>query len=121
MGNISIILLLGPIVERRYGTKRLFFMVSATGFVTAIVHILLWDHTLLGASGIVFMLIVLSSMVEIRGKEIPFTFLLIVLLYIGKEIVAALSEDQISQFAHIAGGVMGMVFGFGYRSVRGSV
>lgn len=119
-GNISIILLLGPIVERRYGTKRLLIMVSITGLVTALVHIIFWEHWLVGASGIVFMLIVLTTLVDIKGNELPFTFILIVLLYIGKEVFAIFDDDQISQFAHISGGVLGTIFGFAYKGTARS-
>lgn len=87
-----------------------------TAILTALVHIIFWDHRLIGASGIVFMMIVLSSMVDLRSKEIPLTFILIVLLYIGQEVVRSFGEDQVSQFAHIAGGVFGTIFGFMYRS-----
>jgi membrane associated rhomboid family serine protease len=116
IGNISIILLLGPFVEKRYGTKRLFIMLSITGIVTALVHVMFWDHRLIGASGIVFMLFVLSSLIDMRGNEIPITFILIALLFIGQEIVQSFDDDRISQFAHISGGVMGAIFGFMYRS-----
>lgn len=119
IGNISIILLIGPFVEKRWGTKRLLYMVSLTGLVTAIVHILFWDHRLIGASGIVFMLIVLSSLIDMRSKEIPLTFILIVFLFIGQELVKSFTEDQISQFAHISGGILGAIFGFVYRSTGG--
>ncbi len=115
IGNISILLLLGPFIEKRYGTRRVFMMVSITGMVTALVHILFWDHSLIGASGIVFMMIVLSSLVDIRGNEIPLTFILIVVLFIGQELLTAFADDQISQFAHISGGVIGAVFGFIYK------
>jgi membrane associated rhomboid family serine protease len=116
IGNISIILLVGPFIEKRWGTKRVALMVSVTGLVTAIVHIIFWDHSLIGASGIVFMMIVLSSLIDLRSKEIPLTFILIVLLFIGQEVVRGFGEDQVSQFAHISGGVMGAIFGFAYRS-----
>ncbi len=116
IGNISIILLIGPFVERRWGTKRVLLMVSITGLVTALVHIIFWDHRLIGASGIVFMLIVISSLVDMRSKEIPLTFILIVFLFIGQELTKIFDEDQVSQFAHISGGVLGAIFGFMYRS-----
>lgn len=119
IGNISIILLIGPFVEKRWGTKRLLYMVSLTGLVTALVHILFWDHRLIGASGIVFMLIVLSSLIDMRSREIPLTFILIVFLFIGQELVKSFAEDQISQFAHISGGILGAIFGFVYRSTGG--
>ena len=116
IGNISIILLIGPFIEKRWGTKRLTMMFVVTALLTALVHIIFWDHRLIGASGIVFMMIVLSSMVDLRSKEIPLTFILIVMLYIGQEVVRSFGEDQVSQFAHIFGGVFGMIFGFAFRS-----
>lgn len=116
IGNISIILLIGPFVEKRWGTQRVAIMVSLTALVTALVHIVFWDHSLIGASGIVFMLIVLSSLVDLKSKEIPLTFILIVFLFIGQEVVRSFGEDQVSQFAHISGGVLGTIFGFMYRS-----
>ncbi len=116
IGNISIILLIGPFIEKRWGTQRVIIMTVLTAILTALVHIIFWDHRLIGASGIVFMMIVLSSMVDLRSKEIPLTFILIVLLYIGQEIVRSFGEDQVSQFAHILGGIFGVFFGFMYRS-----
>ena len=116
IGNISIILLIGPFIEKRWGTKRLAIMVILTALVTALVHIVFWDHRLIGASGIVFMMIVLSSLVDLKAKEIPLTFILIVFLFIGQELVRSFGDDQISQFAHISGGVMGAILGFSYRS-----
>ena len=61
-------------------------------------------------------MIVLSSLVDLKSKEIPLTFILIVLLFIGQEIRGSFVEDQVSQFAHITGGVLGAFFGFSYRS-----
>jgi len=116
IGNISIILLIGPFVEKRWGTQRVIIMTVLTAILTALIHIIFWDHRLIGASGIVFMMIVLSSMVDLRSKEIPLTFILIVVLFIGQEIRQSFQDDQVSQLAHIAGGVFGILFGFMYRS-----
>lgn len=115
MGNFSIILLLGPILEEHYGSKKLFLMVSLTGFITAMIHIFIWDYRLIGASGIVFMFIVLSSLLNIKRGEIPVTFVLIVILFLGKEILISFENDQISQFAHICGGVIGIFFGYYHK------
>ena len=87
VGNLSIILLLGPLIELKYGTKRMLIMTLSTAGLTAILHTLLWDNGLLGASGIAFMYIVLSSLLNSRGKEIPFTFILIVLFFIKLKIL----------------------------------
>lgn len=115
VGNMSLFILLGHIIEKRYGSKKMFFMLTATGAVTALMHILLFDHKLIGASGLVFMMIVLSSLIDIRDRELPISFLLIVVLFIGKEVVESFENDAVSQFAHIFGGVMGAVFGFRFR------
>ena len=114
VGNLSIILLLGPLIELKYGMKQMLMMTLCTAIVTAILHTLLWDNELLGASGIAFMYIVLSSLLNTRGKEIPFTFILIVLLYLGQEIYSSFQKDNISHFAHLFGGAMGAFWGF-YR------
>lgn len=115
VGNISLFLLLGHIIEKRYGSRKMFWMLTSTGALTALIHIALFDHKLIGASGIVFMMIVLSSLIDIRAKEVPLTFILIVLLFIGKEVVESFESDAVSQFAHIFGGVMGAFFGYRFK------
>ena len=87
-------------------------MMLTTALLTAILHLMLFDSGLLGASGIVFMLIILTSMVNIKNKEIPITFILIVIIYIGKEVLGSFNTDNISHSSHIIGGVVGAIFGF---------
>jgi GlpG protein len=111
LGNFSIILLVGPILEKALGSKKLAVYTLITTLVTAIFHILFWDHGLIGASGVAFMMIVLVSLINRKGNEIPLTFILIFILFVGKEFIAAFQDDQVSQFAHIAGGAMGVVLG----------
>jgi membrane associated rhomboid family serine protease len=112
IGNFSFILLIGPVLEEKYGSVPLLLMMIVTALATAILNILIVRTGLYGASGIVFMLILLSSFTNIRQGEIPITFLLIVVLYLVREFVNALTPDTISQLAHIAGGVIGGLFGF---------
>ena len=113
MGNFSIILLIGPILEEKYGSKKLLIMILFTAVATGIFNNVFWDYGLMGASGIVFMMILLGSLVNFSSGTIPITFILIAALYLGQEIYNALAQDdQISQFAHIMGGVCGMFFGF---------
>ena len=115
IGNLSIILLLGPLVELKFGWQKFSLMVLSTAILTAILHTLLWDNGLIGASGIAFMLIVVTSLLNTRGKDIPITFILVVLLFLGQEIYSSFKNDQISHFAHLFGGAMGAFWGF-YRS-----
>jgi membrane associated rhomboid family serine protease len=112
IGNFSFILLIGPVLEEKYGSVPLLLMLIVTALATAILNILLIRKGLLGASGIVFMLILLSSFTNMRQGEIPITFLLIVVLYLVREVFNAFTPDTVSQLAHIAGGVVGGMFGF---------
>lgn len=112
VGNMSMFLLLGPILEEKYGSPNLLKMMAVTTLITAIVNILLFDTGLYGASGLVFMFIVLISFADVRKGTIPITFILVVLFYVGQEILQSVQKDEVSQYAHIAGGLMGAVFGF---------
>src|SRR5215217_4510534 len=110
--NFSVILLIGPILEEKYGSKKLLIMIFVTALVTGILNTLFFNTGLMGASGIVFMMILVGSFVNHRPGEIPLTFLLVVGLYLVGEVTAAFRHDDVSQFAHILGGLCGTVFGF---------
>ena len=88
--------------------------------VTGLVNFIFFPHTaLLGASGVVFMMIVLSSFTAARKGEIPVTLILVVIFYLGGEIMDGLfKQDNVSQIAHIVGGLCGLVFGFTVRRGR---
>ncbi len=115
LGNLTFILLLGPIIEEKYGSGRLVIMMFVTALVTGLLNVFLFHTGLLGASGIVFMLILLVSFTNSKNGEIPITFILVALLFIGKEVLHSLQADEVSQFAHIIGGICGSVFGFKAR------
>ena len=112
LSNMALMLLLGPILEEKYGSVSLFFMIFITAVITGLLNAFIFPTALLGASGVVFMMILLTSFTNHRGGEIPLTFLLILVLYLAAEIINAFSYDDISQFAHIIGGVCGSLFGF---------
>lgn len=112
LGNMTFILLLGPIVEEKYGGGKTLFMIGITALITAIINMAFFSTGLLGASGIVFMLILLVSFTNVKDGKIPLTFILVALLFVGKEVIHAFQEDQVSQAAHIIGGVCGSIFGF---------
>jgi membrane associated rhomboid family serine protease len=108
-----LILLLGPLLEERFGSTKLFGMILVTALATGLINLAVFDTGLLGASGIVFMMILLASTANIRSGAIPLTFLAVAVIYLGGEIVRAVGKDDgISQMAHLIGGVTGAVFGF---------
>lgn len=115
-GNMMLFLLLGPIMENKYGSARMVVMIAVTAVVTGLFHIIFSPHTmLLGASGIVFMLIILSSVSCVKDKKIPLTVILVVIIYLGAEIVDGLfTKDNVSQLTHVIGGVCGGAFGIIY-------
>ncbi|MEM6633940.1 MAG: rhomboid family intramembrane serine protease [Bacteroidota bacterium] len=112
VSNFAIILLIGPILEEKYGSRDMLFMILLTALLTGILQIIFFETALLGASGIVFMMILLGSFTNSQTGYIPLTFILVVILYLGREIFNSMGSDNVSQFAHIIGGVCGGIFGF---------
>lgn len=120
VNNFLIILLVGPMLEMKYGSKNMIQMIVITAIVTGVLNIIFFDTALLGASGVVFMLIILSSFVNIKKGSIPLTLLIVGALFIGREITSGIVvSDNISQFTHIAGGMCGGIFGFALKSNKG--
>lgn len=112
INNFMLILLIGPMLEENYGSKHLLFMIIVTAFVTGILNAFLFRSYLMGASGVAFMMILLSSFTNFSKGEIPLTFILMLILYMGVQLLSSFSSDNISQFAHIIGGLCGSFFGF---------
>ena len=106
--------------EEKYGWEKMVWFMAATALVTGLVQFIFFPNSaLLGASGIVFMMIVLSSFTAARKGEIPVTLILVVIFYLGGEIMDGLfKQDNVSQIAHIVGGLCGLVFGFTVRRGR---
>lgn len=112
LGNMTFVLLLGPIVEEKYGGGKTVLMIILTALVTGLINVMFFSTGLLGASGIVFMLILLVSFTNMKDGKIPLTFILVALLFIGKEVLQSMQADHVSQAAHIIGGFCGSIFGF---------
>ena len=112
LGNLSFFLVLSPIIEKAYGGKKYVLMIVTAAIFTAIIHILFWENGLMGLSGIVFMLIILSTLIHAKSNELPFTFLLVLLLYFSKEVYLSFSKDNVSHMAHLAGGISGIFWGY---------
>ena len=65
---------------------------------------------------------VLASFAGMRTGTIPLTLILVLILYLGSEIFQAVTGTAgLAQLTHIAGGVLGMIFGFTWsRGKRGA-
>ena len=114
LNNMMLLLVLGPMLEEKYGTKNVAFVMLATAVATAVVNMIFFPNVaLLGASGIVFAMVLLSSITSTDGHTIPLTFILVAVLYIGQQVYEGLFvADNISQMGHIVGGLVGSVLGF---------
>ncbi len=114
ISNIMLLLVVGPPLEEKYGSWTLLWAMCVTAAVSGLVFCF-WNPNglLLGASGIVFMCIMLSSLAGMRDGAIPITLILVGILYLGGELWAAFTgDDSVSQLTHIIGGLCGTVLGF---------
>lgn len=110
--NYLIILLLGPMIEEKYGWLNYLIMILFTAFITGVINFIIGKKNLKGASGIAFMLIVLSAFVNVVSNKIPLTLILIALFYLVDEVFNIGKKDGVSHLGHIIGALCGLLFGF---------
>ncbi|NCE64886.1 rhomboid family intramembrane serine protease [Pseudoflavonifractor sp. 524-17] len=114
MGNMLLLLVVGPPLEEKYGSRPLLAGIALTALVSGLLQCACFPSTaLLGASGIVFMLIMLSSLAGMRSGYLPVTLILVAVLYLGQEVYSILFiKDNVANFMHLVGGICGTGFGF---------
>lgn len=112
ISNLAFILLLGPVIEERYGSAILSLMMLTTSLVTGVLNACFSPLPMLGASDIAFMMILLTSFTSISKCDIPLSFILVLVLYIGRELLCTPANQNIATLAHIAGGLCGSLFAF---------
>lgn len=112
ISNIAFILLLGPVQEEKYGSILLAVMMFTASVVSGVLNVCFSPLTLTGADSIAFMMILLTSFASIKKNEIPLSFILILILYIGKDIALKSLQQNITTLSHIAGGLCGSMFAF---------
>lgn len=117
VGNMSYILLLGPMLEEKYTSKTLAGVAAVTALATSLVNYIFFPHSALcGASGVVFAFILLSSFTSFKEGEVPITFILVAVFFIGQQIVEGVAlRDNISNTAHIVGGIIGGFLGYAFN------
>jgi membrane associated rhomboid family serine protease len=121
-GNFIVILIIGPMLEEKYGSKNLTKMILLTAFVTGLIHTLFSNTVLLGASGIVYMFIILSSFTNTEAGRIPLTLIIVFFIFVGREVFSGVTaQDNISQISHILGGICGVMFAFRKSRARKNI
>lgn len=89
LGNMLLLLVIGPPLEEKYGSRTLLAGILLTAGVSGILQCVFFPGSaLLGASGIVFMLIMLASLAGMKDGRIPLTLILAAVLYLGQEVYA---------------------------------
>ncbi len=114
IGNMMYILLLGPVIEEKYGSKNTAAVIAVSAAVTGTVSMLFFPRVILyGASGVAFAFILIAAVAIREDGAVPVTFILVAILYLGREVYdGILVRDNVSQTAHIVGGLVGAVLGF---------
>lgn len=120
IGNASYLLLLGPMLEEKYGSEKIVGVIGITALVTGLVNYIFFSHvSLCGASGVVFALILLTSFTGFKEGEIPLTFILVAVIFIGQEVFYGMKiHDNISNLSHVVGGLVGAVIGYNLNKKR---
>lgn len=115
IGNASYLLLLGPMLEEKHGSKAILEVILITAVVTGLINYFFFLNIgLCGASGIVFAFIMLASFTDFREGEIPITFILVAAIFIGQQVYEGIAvQNNISNMAHIVGGIVGAIIGYG--------
>ena len=114
IGNYMLILLVGPMMEEKYGSAAIVKVIVIAALITGLVNYIFFPGVAIcGASGVVFAFIILTSFTGFGAGEIPLTFILIAVIFIGQQIFeGAFVKDNISQVSHIIGGLVGAVIGY---------
>lgn len=114
IANASYLLLLGPMLEEKHGSKELLEVIGITAVVTALINYIFFPNIgLCGASGVVFAFILLASFTGFEEGEIPLTFILVAVIYIGQQVYDGITvHDNISHMGHIVGGIVGALSGY---------
>ena len=101
-------------IEEKYGSLNLIIMLLLTSLVIALFNIIFNNYCITGASGNVYMLIVLSSFSNISEGKIPITLILICLFYVVSEMKKSILEGnkKIYHDGHLLGAICGALFGF---------
>lgn len=114
--NFLKILLIGPLIEEKYGSYQLLIMMIITSLIIGVINRLFSKNRILGASGLAYMLIVLCSFVNIEDGKIPLTLVLILLFFVVDEIINLLrrKKDGVSHLGHVTGAICGLILGILY-------
>jgi len=111
--NISIILLLGPLLERRYRSWRILMLVLVSTLISALISGFVTKELLIGSNEVAFMMLILASITLAKKDELPVSFILATAVYLLSEffpIFADVAPKQTHIAQIMAGAVTGLLF-----------
>ena len=120
-GNMVNLLLVGPSCEKEFGSLNLLKISFYVALASAVAHMVLGPANgyQLGASGVVFALILLNSLLSAHSGTVPLTFVLTALLWVSDEVFRFFfASDQVSHVAHLSGAVVGTAAGYAIHADR---
>ena len=114
ISNASYLLLLGPLLEEKYGSAKIVEVIMTTALITGLINYFLFPGVALcGASGVVFAFILITSFTGFNEGEIPLTVILVAVIFIGQQVYEGIFlQDDVSNLSHIIGGLVGAVIGY---------
>ncbi|MEE1182006.1 MAG: rhomboid family intramembrane serine protease [Treponema sp.] len=118
--NLIVILLLGQILEERYGSLMLGLMMFISVLISGVLTVCVSTVPLSGAGCVIFMMAVLVSLTELTKKRIPLSCLLVFVLFLAFEIYrntkGAAGSNAMQKVCGVliemVGGICGSIFGF---------
>lgn len=118
--NIGFILLLGPVLEERYGSIMLALMIFITSLVGGVLTACVSTFGIYGCGGIVFMMIILSVLSVFIKKQLPVSWIFIFTLYLAFSLFSRkkisgfmpFMQNNVPVFIQLASGICGSLFGF---------
>jgi membrane associated rhomboid family serine protease len=110
---MMLFLILSPGLERRLGFGRYMLCLAGTAVFVGLGHIAFGSQNSIlgGASGWVFMMIILATFAGNEPGTVSIPTILVGVMYAGQEIGGALGPGNVSHLAHLLGGVCGLAAG----------
>lgn len=109
--DLIIILLLGQILEERYGSLIVGLMMFFSSLFSGVLNACFYNNSLFGAGSIVMMMIFLNALTSISKKKVSILSLVTIALLICREVFSK-SNGLIGFLIVLAGGVCGSMFAF---------
>lgn len=113
--NLPLLLLLGVVVEQHYGSAVVLKLIFVTAVISSLTSFFVFQTALLGASGIVFLLITLCVFVRKDSHRIPIEAFLVAIFFTTQELINSVRKDEVAQFAHIIGAGVGFCYGLWFQ------